>query len=148
MTYDNFTINAQEAIWRTTRLQACSNRPSIRHDQGILEASEDSAKFLSESWCAFLNSSKPWTNRSKPIQSLRIGQAISDGPATKPSAKQKTLAEFGDEFIYRDHAARHHEGTAKVPDTKDQGATLETSKRHQKLRGDEGERSEYEPIMR
>ena len=105
MTYDNFTINAQEAILSGQRLAASMDQQTVdtvHMIKGILEASEDSAKFLFQK-----------IGVSLPQLVKALDEAIASYPKVTGSDKQyltdqsnkalteakKFLAEFGDEYI-------------------------------------------------
>ena len=105
MTYDNFTVNAQEAILAAQRLAAKLDQQTVDTThllKGILEANEDSAKFLFQK-----------AGVSIPQLVKALDEAIQTYPKVTGSDKQfltdhsnkalteakKFLAEFGDEFI-------------------------------------------------
>src|SRR6187200_1803163 len=105
MTYDNFTINAQEAILSAQRLAATLDQQTVDTAhlvKGILEASEDSAKFLFQK-----------VGVSIPQLVKALDEAIQTYPKISGSDKQyltdhsnkalaeakKLLPEFGDEYI-------------------------------------------------
>ena len=105
MTYDNFTINAQEAILAGQRLAASLQQQTVDTPhliKGILEASEDSAKFLFQK-----------VGVSLPQLTKALDESIQTYPKISGSDKQylsdlsnkalaeakKLLAEFGDEYI-------------------------------------------------
>ncbi|HZV44557.1 MAG TPA: AAA family ATPase [Saprospiraceae bacterium] len=133
MTYDNFTINAQEAILSAQRLAATLDQQTVDTAhlvKGILEASEDSAKFLFQK-----------VGVSIPQLVKALDEAIATYPKVSGSDKQyltdqsnkalteakKFLAEFGDEFISTEILLLGiMKGTSKGAQIlKDQGATLE-----------------------
>src|SRR4030095_10631879 len=105
MTYDNFTINAQEAILAGQRLAATLQQQTVDTPhllKGILEASEDSAKFIFQK-----------VGVSIPQLVKALDEAIQTYPKVTGSEKQyltdqsnkalaeakKLLPEFSDEFI-------------------------------------------------
>ncbi|MEP6792751.1 MAG: AAA family ATPase [Saprospiraceae bacterium] len=105
MTYDNFTINAQEAILAGQRLAASLQQQTVDTThmiKGILEASEDSAKFIFQK-----------VGVSIPQLVKALDDIIQTYPKVTGSDKQyltdtsnkalaeakKLLPEFGDEFI-------------------------------------------------
>src|SRR6187399_2468904 len=133
MTYDNFTINAQEAILAGQRLAATLQQQTVDTAhlvKGILEASEDSAKFLFQK-----------VGVSIPQLVKALDEAIATYPKVSGSDKQyltdqsnkalteakKFLTEFGDEFISTEILLLGiMKGTSKGAQIlKDQGATLE-----------------------
>jgi len=133
MTYDNFTINAQEAILSAQRLAASLDQQTVDTAhliKGILEASEDSAKFLFQK-----------VGVSIPQLVKALDEAIATYPKVSGSDKQyltdssnkalteakKFLAEFSDEFISTEIMLLGiMKGTSKGAQIlKDQGATLE-----------------------
>ena len=132
MTYDNFTINAQEAILAGQRLAAKLQQQTVDTThllKGILETSEDSAKFLFQK-----------VGVSIPQLTKALDEAIDTYPKVSGSDKQyltdhsnkalseakKFLSEFGDEFISTEIMLLGiMKGTSKGAQIlKDQGATL------------------------
>ena len=133
MTYDNFTVNAQEAILAGQRLAATLNQQTVDTThliKGILEANEDSAKFLFQK-----------TGVSIPQLVKALDEAIQSYPKVTGSDKQyltdhsnkalaeakKLLGEFGDEFISTEIMLLGIiKGSSKGAQIlKDQGATFE-----------------------
>lgn len=133
MTYDNFTVNAQEAILAAQRLAASLDQQTVDTThlvKGILEASEDSAKFLFQK-----------VGVSIPQLVKALDDAIATYPKVTGSDKQyltdhsnkalseakKFLAEFGDQFISTEimllGIMRGSSKGAQI--MKDNGATLE-----------------------
>ena len=133
MTYDNFTINAQEAILAGQRLAASLQQQTVDTThliKGILEASEDSAKFIFQK-----------VGVSIPQLVKALDEAIQTYPKVTGSEKQyltdhsnkalaeakKLLAEFGDEFISTEimllGIIKGNSKGAQI--LKDHGATLE-----------------------
>ncbi|MCB0676939.1 MAG: ATP-dependent chaperone ClpB [Saprospiraceae bacterium] len=105
MTYDNFTIKAQDAIMKAQQIAAGVEQQSVDTPhllKGILETDEHVAKFLLQ---------KMGTNM--PVLKREIDEAIKSYPKVQGSDKQyltndanqalsrakKRLAEFGDEYI-------------------------------------------------
>jgi ATP-dependent Clp protease ATP-binding subunit ClpB len=136
MTYDNFTINAQEAILAGQRLAAKMQQQTVDTThllKGVLEASEDSAKFLFQK-----------TGVSLPQLTKALDEAITSYPKVSGSDKQylsehsnkalseakKFLSEFGDEFISTEIMLLGIlKGSSKGSQIlKDQGATLDSLK--------------------
>ncbi len=136
MTYDNFTINAQEAILAGQRLASKMQQQTVDTThllKGILEASEDSAKFLFQK-----------IGVSIPQLTKALDEAIAGYPKVTGSDKQflsehsnkalaeakKFLAEFGDEFISTEIMLLGiMKGSSKGGQIlKDQGATLDALK--------------------
>jgi ATP-dependent Clp protease ATP-binding subunit ClpB len=136
MTYDNFTVNAQEAILAAQRLAAKYDQQTVDTThllKGILEANEDSAKFLFQK-----------AGVSIPQLVKALDEAIQTYPKVTGSDKQyltdhsnkalteakKFLAEFGDEFISTEimllGIMRGSSKGAQI--LKDQGATLDSLK--------------------
>ncbi|MGB3079392.1 MAG: ATP-dependent Clp protease ATP-binding subunit, partial [Saprospiraceae bacterium] len=133
MTYDNFTINAQEAILAGQRLAASLQQQTVDTThmiKGILEASEDSAKFIFQK-----------VGVSIPQLVKALDDMIQTYPKVTGSDKQyltdtsnkalaeakKLLPEFGDEFISTEIMLLGiMVGNSKGAQIlKDQGATLE-----------------------
>jgi ATP-dependent Clp protease ATP-binding subunit ClpB len=133
MTYDNFTVNAQEAILAGQRLAASLNQQTVdtvHLIKGILDANEDSAKFLFQK-----------VGVSIPQLVKALDDAIAGYPKITGSDKQyltdqsnkalaeakKFLTEFGDEFISTEIMLLGiMKGSSKGAQIlKDQGATLE-----------------------
>ncbi|MFZ1677573.1 MAG: AAA family ATPase [Saprospiraceae bacterium] len=133
MTYDNFTINAQEAILAGQRLAASLHQQTVDTThmiKGILEASEDSAKFIFQK-----------VGVSIPQLVKALDDMIQTYPKVTGSDKQyltdtsnkalaeakKLLPEFGDEFISTEIMLLGiMVGNSKGAQIlKDQGATLE-----------------------
>ncbi|HEX5113389.1 MAG TPA: AAA family ATPase [Saprospiraceae bacterium] len=133
MTYDNFTINAQEAILAAQRLAAGLDQQTVDTThliKGILEASEDSAKFIFQK-----------VGVSIPQLVKALDESIASYPKVTGSDKQyltdqsnkalteakKFLAEFSDEFISTEIMLLGIlKGTSKGAQIlKDQGATLD-----------------------
>ncbi len=133
MTYDNFTINAQEAILAGQRLAASLQQQTVDTThliKGILEASEDSAKFIFQK-----------VGVSIPQLVKALDDAIQTYPKVTGSDKQyltdtsnkalaeakKLLPEFGDEFISTEIMLLGiMQGTSKGAQIlKDKGATLD-----------------------
>ena len=133
MTYDNFTVNAQEAILAGQRLAAKLDQQTVDTThliKGILEANEESAKFLFQK-----------VGVSIPQLVKALDEAIQTYPKVTGSDKQyltdhsnkalseakKFLTEFGDEFISTEimllGIMRGSSKGAQI--LKDQGATLE-----------------------
>lgn len=133
MTYDNFTINAQEAILSAQRLAANSQQQTVDTPhlvKGILDASEDSAKFLFQKMGV-----------SMPQLTKGLDEAISSYPKVSGSDKQylsdhsnkalteakKLMPDFGDQFISTElillGILKGQSKGAQV--LKDQGATFE-----------------------
>jgi ATP-dependent Clp protease ATP-binding subunit ClpB len=136
MTYDNFTINAQEAILAAQRLAASLQQQTVDTPhmiKGILEASEDSAKFIFQK-----------VGVSIPQLVKALDETIATYPKVTGSDKQyltdtsnkalaeakKLLAEFGDEFISTEIMLLGIiKGSSKGAQIlKDQGASLESLK--------------------
>lgn len=136
MTYDNFTINAQEAILAGQRLAAKMQQQTVDTThllKGVLEASEDSAKFLFQK-----------IGVSMPQLTKALDEAIATYPKVSGSDKQylsehsnkalseakKFLSEFGDEFISTEIMLLGIlKGSSKGSQIlKDQGATLDSLK--------------------
>jgi len=133
MTYDNFTINAQEAILAAQRLAAGLQQQTVDTPhlvKGILDASEDSAKFLFQKMGVSL-----------PQLTKALDEAIQTYPKVSGSDKQfltdhsnkalteakKLLSEFGDEFISTEvMLVGILKGSSKGAQIlRDQGATLD-----------------------
>ncbi len=133
MTYDNFTINAQEAILAGQRLAAGLQQQTVDTThliKGILDTSEDSSKFLFQK-----------VGVSIPQLVKAIDEALQGYPKVSGSDKQyltdhsnkalteakKMLAEFGDEYISTEIMLLGiMKGSSKGAQIlKDQGATLD-----------------------
>ena len=133
MTYENFTINAQEAILAAQRHAASLQQQTVDTThliKGILEANEESAKFLFQK-----------VGVSVPQLVKALDEAIQTYPKVTGSDKQyltdhsnkalteakKLLPEFGDEFISTEVMLLGiMRGASKGSQIlKDQGATLE-----------------------
>ncbi len=132
MTYDNFTINAQEAILAGQRLAAKLQQQTVDTThllKGILEASEDSAKFLFQKVGVSipqLIKALDESLESYPKVSGSDKQYLSDHSNKALSEAKKFLPEFGDEFISTEIMLLGiMKGSSKGGQIlKDQGATL------------------------
>ncbi|HZV70066.1 MAG TPA: AAA family ATPase [Saprospiraceae bacterium] len=133
MTYDNFTINAQEAILAAQRLAASLQQQTVDTThmiKGILDASEDSAKFIFQK----VGVSMPQLIKAldEMIQTYpkitgSDKQYLSDHSNKALAEAKKMLPEFGDEFISTEMMllgilVGNSKGAQIL---KDQGATLE-----------------------
>ena len=133
MTYDNFTINAQEAILAAQRLAASLDQQTVDTThmiKGILEASEDSAKFLFQKIGVSipqLVKSLDATIAGYPKVSGSDKQYLTDQSNKALTEAKKFLTEFGDEYISTEIMLLGIlKGTSKGAQIlKDQGATLE-----------------------
>ena len=105
MTYDNFTINAQEAILSAQRLAAGLQQQTVDTThliKGILDASEDSAKFLFQKMGVSipqLTKALDEAIQTYPKVSGSDKQYLTDHSNKALSEAKKLLPEFGDEFI-------------------------------------------------
>ncbi len=133
MTYDNFTINAQEAILAGQRLAASLQQQTVDTThmiKGILEASEDSAKFLFQKVGVSvpqLIKALDESIQTYPKVSGSDKQYLTDTSNKALSEAKKLLPEFGDEFISTEIMLLGiMKGNSKGAQIlKDQGATLE-----------------------
>ncbi|MEP6646096.1 MAG: AAA family ATPase [Saprospiraceae bacterium] len=133
MTYDNFTINAQEAILAGQRLAASLQQQTVDTPhmiKGILEASEDSAKFIFQKVGVSipqLVKALDETIQTYPKVTGSDKQYLSDHSNKALAEAKKILPEFGDEFISTEIMLLGIlQGNSKGAQIlKDQGATLE-----------------------
>ena len=133
MTYDNFTINAQEAILAGQRLAANLQQQTVDTPhliKGILEASEDSAKFLFQKVGVSipqLTKALDESIQTYPKVSGSDKQYLSDLSNKALAEAKKMLAEFGDEYISTEIMLLGiMKGSSKGAQVlKDQGATLD-----------------------
>ncbi|MEO5905708.1 MAG: ATP-dependent Clp protease ATP-binding subunit, partial [Saprospiraceae bacterium] len=133
MTYDNFTVNAQEAILAGQRLAASLNQQTVdtvHLIKGILDANEDSAKFLFQKVGVSipqLVKALDDTIATYPKVTGSDKQYLTDQSNKALAEAKKFLAEFGDEFISTEimllGIMRGSSKGAQI--LKDQGATLE-----------------------
>lgn len=136
MTYDNFTINAQEAILAAQRLAANLSQQTVDTThllKGILEANEDSAKFLFQKIGVSIPQLVKALDESiqtYPKVSGSDKQYLTDHSNKALTEAKKFLTEFGDEFISTEIMLLGIlKGTSKGAQIlKDQGATLEGMK--------------------
>lgn len=136
MTYDNFTINAQESILAAQRLAAGMGQQTVDTPhliKGILEANEDSAKFLFQKIGVSIPQLTKALDESIQTYPKVTGsdkQYLTDHSNKALSEAKKFLAEFGDEFISTEimllGILRGSGKGAQI--MKDQGATLEALK--------------------
>ena len=105
MTYDNFTIKAQEAILQAQRIAAGYEQQTVdtvHLIKGILETSEDVAKFLLQK--ADVNMTMLERELTKELKTYPKVEGTdkqyltNDSNAALARAK-KELKEFGDEYI-------------------------------------------------
>lgn len=105
MTYDNFTINAQEAILSAQRLAANAQQQTVDTPhliKGILDASEDSAKFLIQKMGVNLQSLIKGLDEviaTYPKVSGSDKQYLSDHSNKALTEAKKLMPDFGDQFI-------------------------------------------------
>jgi ATP-dependent Clp protease ATP-binding subunit ClpB len=144
MTYDNFTINAQEAILSAQRLAAGLQQQTVDTThliKGILDASEDSAKFLFQKMGVSipqLTKALDEAIQTYPKVSGSDKQYLTDHSNKALSEAKKLLPEFGDEFISTEvmllGILKGQSKGAQI--LKDQGATADGLKAAiQELRG-------------
>ena len=105
MTYDNFTIKAQEAILQAQRIAAGFEQQTVDTPhliKGILETNEDVAKFLLkrlEVNLPMLEGQLDKVLRSYPKVSGTDKQYLTNDANKALSRAKKSLGEFGDEYI-------------------------------------------------
>ncbi|MDQ3017905.1 MAG: type VI secretion system ATPase TssH, partial [Bacteroidota bacterium] len=136
MTYDNFTVNAQEAILAGQRLAANLGQQTVDTShliKGILEANEDSAKFLFQKIGVSIPQLVKALDEAIQTYPKVIGsdkQYLTDQSNKSLTEAKKFLAEFGDEFISTEILLLGiMKGSSKGAQIlKDQGATLESLK--------------------
>lgn len=133
MTYDNFTVNAQEAILSAQRLAASLDQQTVDTThliKGILDASEDSAKFIFQKVGVSipqLEKALEEAVRTYPKVSGSDKQYLTDHSNKALAEAKKLMAEFKDEFISTEIMLLGiMKGSSKGAQIlKDQGATLD-----------------------